>query len=81
MTVGDNGSLICQSIIPVDLIEWLNSNGEVIVSITDASELGLIFAPVHISINNRMYICRVSKGVSVNKTAIISVTGMIILTI
>ena len=81
MTVGDKGSLICQSIIPVDLIEWLNSNSEVIVSLTDASELSLTFAPVNISINNQIYICRVSKSASVNKTAIVSVTGRIILAI
>ena len=78
MTVGDNGSLICQSIIPVDIIEWLNSNGEVIVSLTDARRLNLTFAPVNTSINNQMYICRVSKSASVNKTAIVSVTGRII---
>ena len=78
MSVGDNGSLICQSIIPVNLIEWLNSNGEVIVSLTAATKLNLTFAPVNTSINNQMYICRVSKGASVNRTAIVSVTGRVI---
>ena len=46
-SVGDNSSLLCKSIIPVDSIEWLNSNGEVIISQTHASELSLTFAPVN----------------------------------
>ena len=75
LSVGDNGSLICRSIIPVDVIEWLNSNSEVIISQTTTSELSLIFAPVNTSINNQMYMCRVSKDTSVNKTVIVSVTG------
>ena len=79
MSVGDNGSLLCQTIIPVDVIEWLNSNDEVIISQTHASELNLIFAPVNISINNQMYTCRVNKSASVNKTIVVSVTGKIII--
>lgn len=80
MTVGDNSSLICQSITPVDIIEWLNSNGEVVASKLNATELDLTFAPVNISINNKMYTCRVNKNL-VNKTAIVSVTGMSLYTL
>ena len=80
MTVGDNSSLICQSITPVDIIEWLNSNGEVVASKLNATELDLTFAPVNISINNKMYTCRVNKNL-VNKTAIVSVTGTSLLII
>ena len=79
MSVGDNGSLLCKSIIPVNSIEWLNSNGEVIITQADASELSLTFAPVNISINNQLYTCRVNKSVSVNKTIVVSVTGKIMI--
>ena len=44
-----NGSLSCQSIIDVELMEWLSSNGEVITSLTDARKLNLTFAPVNTS--------------------------------
>ena len=77
MSVGDNGTLLCRSIIPVDVIEWLNSDGEVVVSEMDANELSLIFAPVNTSIHNQMYTCRVNKSALVNKTTVISVTGKI----
>ena len=78
MSVGDNGSLLCKSIIPVSVIEWLNSKGEVIISKTNTNALSLVFAPVNISINNQMYTCRVNKSASVNKTTIVSVSGKII---
>ena len=77
MSVGDNGSLLCRSIIPVDVIEWLNSDGEVIVSDINTSELSLAFAPVNTSIHNQMYTCRVNRSALVNKTTVISVTGKI----
>ena len=77
MSVGDNGSLSCKSIIDVDVIEWLNSNGEVIAGLTDARRLNLTFALVNTSINNQMYTCRVNKSASVNKTIAVSVTGKI----
>ena len=81
MSVGDNGSLLCKSIIPISAIEWLNSNGEVIISATNTSELSLIFVPVNVSINNQVYTCRVNKNASVNKTSIVSVRGKIIMVI
>ena len=77
MSVGDNGSLLCKSVILVDLMEWLNSNGEVIINQANTSELRLIFAPVNTSINNQMYTCRVNKSASLNKTVTVSVTGKI----
>ena len=79
MSVGDNGSLLCKSIITADAIEWLNSNGEVIVRQANIDELSLIFAPVNISINNQVYTCRVNKSALVNKTTVVSVTGKIII--
>lgn len=69
---------MCSSLIPVDVIEWLNSNDEIIVSEMNTSELNLTFAPVNTSINNRMYTCRVNKSALVNKTIVASVTGKII---
>ena len=66
---------MCSSLIDVDIIEWLNSDDEVIASLINISELTLTFALVNTSINNQMYTCRVSKGASVNKTITISVTG------
>ena len=77
LSVGDNGSLLCKSIIIVEDIEWLNSDGEVIASLTDTRRLSLTFAPVNTSINNQMYTCRVNKSASVNKTITVSVTGKI----
>ena len=77
LSIGDNGSLSCKSIIDVDVIEWLNSNGEVIASLTNIKRLNLTFAPVNTSINNQMYTCRANKSASVNKTIIVSVTGKI----
>ena len=77
LSVGDNGSLLCKSIITVEVIEWLNSNGEVIASLTNTRRLNLTFAPVNTSINNQMYTCRVNKSASVNKTITVSVTGKI----
>ena len=72
---------MCSSLIPVDVIEWLNSNGEVIISEINTRELNITFAPVNTSINNQMYTCRVNKSVSVNKTIVVSVTGKIIIQI
>ena len=79
MSVGDNGSLLCKSIVTVDAIEWLSSSGEVIVRQANTNELSLIFAPVNISINNQIYACRVNKSASVNKAVVVSVTGKILL--
>ena len=77
LSVGENGSLSCKSIIDVEVMEWLNSNGEVIASLTDARRLNLTFAPVNTSINNQMYTCRVNHRASVNKTITVSVAGKI----
>ena len=68
---------MCSSPIDVDLIEWLNSNGEVIASQTVIRRLNLTFAPINTSINNQIYTCRVNKSASVNKTITVSVTGKI----
>ena len=70
---------MCSSLIDIDIIEWLNGDGEVITSLTDVSELNLTFAPVNTSINNQMYTCRVSKSASVNKSITVSVTGKIMI--
>ena len=77
LSVGDNGSLTCTSIIPVDVMEWLDSAGQTIVSEANIniSELSLTFTPVNTSINNKMYTCRANKSKSVNKTVIVSVSG------
>ena len=68
---------MCSSPIDVDVIEWLNSDGEVIVSLINTKRLNLTFAPVNTSINNQMYTCRVNKSALVNKTIAVSVTGKI----
>lgn len=77
LSVGDNGSLSCKSIIDAEVMEWLNSNGGVIASLTDARRLNLTFVPVNTSINNQMYTCRVNKSALVNETIAVSVTGKI----
>jgi hypothetical protein len=66
---------MCSSPIPVDDIEWLNSDGEVITSEVNISKLSLTFAPVNTSINNEIYTCRVTKNASLTKTIAVSVTG------
>ena len=75
LSVGDNNSLKCTSIIPVDVMEWLDSTGGIIVSEASVSELNLTFTPVNTSINNKMYTCRANKSGSVNKTVTVSVLG------
>ena len=75
LSVGDNDSLKCTSIIPVDVMEWLDSTGGIIVSEANVSELNLTFTPVNTSINNKMYTCRANKSGSVNKTVTVSVLG------
>ena len=75
LSVGDKGSLTCTSIIPVDVMEWLDSAGKTINSEEDTSELNLTFTPVNTSINKNMYTCRANKSVSVNKTVTVSVSG------
>ena len=70
---------MCSSPIDVDVIEWLNSDDEVIASLINISELSLTFAPVNTSINNQMYTCKVNKRASVNKTITVSVTGKIMI--
>ena len=73
--VGNNDSLKCTSIIPVDVMEWLDSTGGTIVREANVSELNLTFTPVNTSINNKMYTCRANKSGSVNKTVTVSVLG------
>jgi hypothetical protein len=68
---------MCSSLITVDDIEWLNSDGEVIASEVNISKLSLTFAPVNTSINNEMYTCRVNKSASLTKTIVVSVTGKV----
>ena len=68
---------MCSSPIDVRVIEWLNSDDEVIASETVTRRLSLTFAPVNTSINNQMYTCRVNKSASVNKTVAVSVIGKI----
>ena len=75
LSVGDDGNLTCTSVIPVDVIEWLDSAGKTIVSGADVSELSLTFTPVNTSINDKMYSCRANKSGSVNKTVTVSVSG------
>ena len=75
LSVGNNVSLTCTSIIAVDVMEWLDSAGKAIVSKVNTSELNLTSIPVSISINNKMYTCRANKSGSVNKTITISVSG------
>ena len=75
LSVGDNGSLTCISIIPADVMEWLDSAGKTIISEAAVSELNLIFTPVNTSINKNMYTCRANKSGSVSKTVTVSVSG------
>ena len=79
LSVGHNDSITCTSIVVADVIEWLNSNGETIISAANTTELRMTFAPVNTSINNRQYTCRAIKNGSVETSADLSVSGKILL--
>ena len=75
LTVSHIETLVCITAIEVDEIEWLDSDGEAIVTKSSTKELHLIFVPVNASINNRHYTCRANKSGSVNRTVTLSVGG------
>lgn len=77
LSVGHNDSITCTSIIVADVIEWLNSDSETIVSAANATELRMTFVPVNTSINNRQYTCRAVKNGLVETSANLSVSGEI----
>ena len=79
-SVGQNETINCSSIIAVDLIEWLNNDGEVIVSENNSHQLTLTFEPVNISIHNQQYTCRANKNGSVDKTVTVLVSGKLKMT-
>lgn len=81
LSVGHNDSITCTSIVVADVIEWLNSDGETIVSAANTTELRMTFTPVNTSINNRQYTCRAIKNGSVETSANLSVSGKICLTL
>lgn len=77
LSVGRNESITCVSIISVDLIEWLNSDGETVFSQSNTNMLKLTFTPVNTSINNKQYTCRANKNGFVNKTVTLTVSGKV----
>ena len=77
LSLGHDGSITCTSLIPVDVLEWINSNGDTVASQVDTNQLNLNFEPVNISIHNRPFTCQANKMGSVNKTTVIAVSGKI----
>ena len=75
LSVGQNETITCSSIIPVDVIEWLNSDSEVIVSKNDTNQLSLTFELVNTSIHNQQYTCRAKKNGLVDKTVTVLVSS------
>ena len=75
LSLGYSANLMCTTIIPVDEIKWLDSNGEIVASKFDTDELSLTFNPVNASIHNKQFTCTAKRNGSVNKTVILSVGG------
>ena len=75
LKLGQNETITCSSIISVDVIEWLNSDGEVIISENKSHQLTLTFEPVTICVNEQQYTCKAHKNGSVNNTIIVLVSG------
>ncbi len=62
LLVGSDASVLCKSDINAIKMEWLNSEGGVITSITDQKQLNLIFNPVHDANHSEVYTCRVTRN-------------------
>jgi hypothetical protein len=62
--VGSNASVLCKSDINAIKMEWLNSEGGVITSMTDQKQLNLTltFNPVHDANHSKVYTCRVTRN-------------------
>lgn len=75
LRIGRNESVTCSIKFTVDVIEWLNDNGETVVNGTNTRHLNLTFTPVNTSIHNGVYTCRASRNGSAMKTVMFSVSG------
>ena len=75
LSLGYNANLTCTTTIPVDMIEWLDSNGEIVASKMSTAKLILTLNPVNISIHNKKFTCTAKKNGSVSKTVTLSVRG------
>ena len=75
LSLGLNSSLTCKSIIPVDVMEWMDSDGETLVNKVNTDNLSLTFEPVNISIHNSQFTCQANKNGSVIKTIVAKISG------
>ena len=60
LNIGASATATCFSDVPATRMEWLQ-NGVVIASDTSTQQLDLEFSPVSDSIDNQVYICRVTR--------------------
>ena len=51
-SLGYNATLMCTTIIPVDMIEWLDSSGEIVASKKSTGKLILILNSLNTNIHN-----------------------------
>jgi len=79
-SLGERGSLIGYTDLGVKSMQWLDDNGNTIISSSPPNlaftELALTFNPVNESIHNKRYTCRVTSPYGVQEgTIAANVTG------
>ena len=60
--VGSIASVVCKSDINAIQMEWLNSGGGVITTVSDQKQLNLTFNPVHDANHSEVYTCSVTRN-------------------
>jgi len=57
LTVGENSTILCNSDVVVQRLEWVFAN-TVVASSSSSQQLELVFRPVEEFLHNREYVCR-----------------------
>lgn len=73
LTVGSNAGIWCRSDTQTERIEWLMSDGRIIIGEAE-QELQLSFNPVNDSIHGNVYICNVMRMIGNNITRNVTIT-------
>ena len=60
--VGSIASVVCKSDVNTIWMEWLNSGGGVIKTVSGQNQLNLTFNPVHDANHSEVYTCRVARN-------------------
>ena len=82
--IGSNASVVCKSDINAIQMEWLNSGGGVITTVSGQKQLNLTFSPVHDANHSEVYTCSVtrnsgmgSKNITVHQNFTLNAQGII----